>query len=534
MISPKITETIEKTREVINNVGLKPEDINNVVFVGGPTQYKPLRDRVSQELGIAASTDVNPMTAVSEGAAIYAESVDFETAKGGQKADKGIIKATSFNLEFRYNARTSSDKAKIAVVFKNADKLAFIFKAVNTGWTSGKLTLVSGSIVTVDIPEIGENVFVVQSFDENGAEISLPENKISITKTLINIGRIPCAHSVGVELEDPVSGKPTLDYLIKKDESLPKSGTVKYKTTKRICAGSTDSISFKLWEGEIADPVEYNRFVGEISINGNSFEYGIIPVGSEIVCEYTFADSGNIETKVTVPSVGITETKDSYDRLSGQIDFNNDAAKIIDNAKSVLQKIDELSENTFDKKLDDAATKIHGFIDRCDNLDPEDLQSLFEATQVGKGVVASFMRANRAIVWQQELNTAMDSFSDIEDNATESQRNVVNKLRDNIQKAIDANSQTAEKLLAQLHEAIAKIAFNNDDIFYALFASMAQNPQEFTNQELFGQLVNQGWQCMQNKDVGRLKSVLQRMLQIRIPQEGSAVDNMIKGSGLTK
>lgn len=113
-----------------------------------------------------------------------------------------------------------------------------------------------------------------------------------------------------------------------------------------------------MWEGEIADPVEYNRFIGEISISGNSFEYGIIPVGSEILCDYTFSDSGNIETKVTVPSVGITETKDSYDRLSGQIDFNNDDTKIVSEAQSVLEKIEELSENIFDEKLDEAATKI--------------------------------------------------------------------------------------------------------------------------------------------------------------------------------
>jgi putative uncharacterized protein spa07 len=534
LIFPKIDETIEKTREVISNVGLKPEDINYVVFVGGPTQYKPLRDRVSQQLGIAPSTDVNPMTAVSEGAAIYAESVDFETAKGGQKADKGIIKAQSFGLEFRYNARTSSDKAKIAVVFKNADKLNFVFKSQNTGWTSGKLTLSSGSIVTVDLTEMGENSFSVQCFDENGTEVKLPESNITIAKTLINIGKIPCAHSVGVELEDPVTGKPILDYLIKKDDLLPKSGTVKYKTTKRISAGSNDSISFKLWEGEIADPVEYNRFIGEISISGNSFEYGIIPVGSEIVCDYTFSDSGNIETKVTVPSVGITETKDSYDRLSGQIDFNNDDTKIVSEAQSVLEKIEELSENIFDEKLDEAAIKIRSYLNRSDDLDAEDLQTLFEITQTGKGVVASFMRENKAIVWQQDLDSAMDGFSDLESNATEAQKNMIYKLQDNIQRAIDANSPTAEKLLAQLHDAIAKVAFNNDDIFYAIFASMAQNPQEFTNQALFNQLVNQGCQCIQSKDINGLKSVLQRMIQIRIPQEGSDVDTMLKGSGLTK
>lgn len=534
LIFPKIDETIEKTREVINNEGLAPEDINYVVFIGGPSQYKPLRDRVSQRLGIAPSTDINPMTAVSEGAAIYAESVDFETAQGGQKKEKGIIKAQSFNLEFRYNLRTASDTAKIAVIFKNADKLNFIFKSLNTGWSSGKLSLSSGELITVGVTEMGENVFIVQCFEENGTEVKLENSKIIITKTLINIGRIPCAHSVGVELEEPMTGKPILDYLIRKDDLLPKKGTVKYRTTKRIEAGSNESISFKLWEGENSEPVECNRFIGEISIDGNSFEYGIIPVGSEIVCDYTFPDSGYIETKLTVPMVGITMTKDSYDRLSGQIDFNNDEITIIDDARSVLEKIDKLRENIYDEKLNNAAAKIQSYLGRVNDLDTEDLQALFEITLTSKSTIASFMRKNKSIVLKQDLDSAIDSFSFFEANATETQKNAVYKLKDNVQRAIEANSPTAEKLLEQLHKIIAITVCNNDDFFYDLFTYMAQNPQEFQNQALFNQLVIQGRQCVQNKDINGLKSVILHLMEIRITKDDSKLETMLKGSGITK
>ena len=534
LIEQKIDETIEKTRKVIENVGLKPEDIKHIVFVGGPTQYKFMRDKVSQELGIAPSTDINPMTAVSEGAAIYAESVDFETAKGGQKAEKGIVKAASYDLEFRYKARTSDDKAKIAVVFKNANKLNFEFKSIDTGWTSGKLSLANGSFVTVDLTNLGENSFSVKCSDDNGTAVKLSTSTIVITKTLINIGKIPCAHSVGVELEDAVTHKPILDYLIKKDDLLPKEGVVKYKTTKRISAGSSDSISFKLWEGEIADPIEYNRFIGEITISGNSFDFGIIPVGSEIVCEYKFSDSGNIETKISIPSASITVEKNSYDRLSGQIDFNNDIEKILDEAQEVLDKVEELNSNIFNAKLDEAAIKIRSYLDRSDELNAEELQALFELVQTSKGVVASFMRENKAAVWQQELDSLMEQYAAFEEKATPAQTKQVNSLKDNIQRAIDANSPTTEKLLQQLHEAVAKAMFNNDEVFLAIFASMAHNPQDFTNPVLYRQLITQGMQCVQNNDINGLKGVISRLLEIMIRKEGSKIDEMLKGSGITK
>ena len=534
LISPKVDETIEKTREVIANVGLKPEDINHIVFIGGPTQYKPLRDRVSMELGIATSTDINPMTAVSEGAAIYAESVDFETAQGGQKADKGVIKASAYNLEFRYNARTSDAKAKIAIIFKNTQKMEFIFQSVDTGWTSGKLSLASGSIIPVELSKDGDNTFTVQCFDENGSEVKINNPTIIITKTLINIGKIPCAHSVGVELEDAITHKPVLDYLIKKDDLLPKSGVVKYKTAKRITAGSSDYISFKLWEGEIAEPVEYNRFIGDIKIDGNSFDFGMIPVGSEIECAYTFTDSGNIEIKITVPSVGITLSGENfYNRLSGQIDFDSDSDKVIDEAQEVLNKLDEFNENIFNDSLDKSADEIRKYVDR-DDLSSEDLQTLFELTQKGKGVVAKYMRENKTAVWQKDLDNAMEQFATFEQNATPAQSKQIHSLQENIQKAIDANSDKAEKYLEELHKILAQIMLSNDEVFILIFKIMVDSPQDFSNPILYRQLVAQGLECVQNNDMSGLRNVVARLSQIKIQREGSQLDDMLKGSGITK
>src|SRR3546814_14122598 len=73
----------------------------------GPTHYKPLRDKVAFELGIAPSTDVNPMTAVAEGAAVFAESIDWAAQNRGRKSARGAISAGGgLDLSFNYIART--------------------------------------------------------------------------------------------------------------------------------------------------------------------------------------------------------------------------------------------------------------------------------------------------------------------------------------------------------------------------------------------------------------------------------------------
>ena len=257
-------------------------------------------------------------------------------------------------------------------------------------------------------------------------------------------------------------------------------------------------------------------------------------MGSEIVCEYTFSDSGNIEIKITIPSVGITEVKDSYDRLSGQIDFNHDAEKVLNEAQEILDKLEELTENQFDVKLNEAKEQIYTYLDRGDELTAEELQALFELVQASKGVIADFMQQNRSTVWQEKLNSIVKDYSAFSKNATPVIAKQFNNLRENAQRAIDANSPTAETLLQQLYELFVTVMFSNDETYLAIFADMAQNPQDFTNPALYRQLINQGMQCVQKNDISELKNIVSRLAQIMVRREGSAIDKMLRSTGITK
>lgn len=54
IISDLVRETVDATRETLAKTGLSANDLERIVFVGGPTNYKPLRDRVSYELSLPA------------------------------------------------------------------------------------------------------------------------------------------------------------------------------------------------------------------------------------------------------------------------------------------------------------------------------------------------------------------------------------------------------------------------------------------------------------------------------------------------
>ena len=333
LIGPKVEESIVSARETLEKAGLSPHDVERVVFVGGPTHYKPLRDKVAFELGIAPSTDVNPMTAVAEGAAVFAESIDWASQSRGRKSARGAISAGgALDLSFNYIARTPDSKAKIVAKLGSSAPAGVEFQidSLDTGWSSGRIALKDGAGIELNLTKPGDNTFKVFVFDSNGGPVSLREDKIVIARTAASIDAIPASHSVGVEARDKVGGRLSLDYLVREGDQLPKKGKKTFKAGESLKAGSAGSIKFKLWEGEISDPINDNRFIGMFEIKGTDFDDGVIAAGAEMICEFEVLDSGNIILEVSVPSISgsFQSGRNFYSSQEGKLDYSNQARNI--------------------------------------------------------------------------------------------------------------------------------------------------------------------------------------------------------------
>jgi molecular chaperone DnaK len=167
-------------------------------------------------------------------------------------------------------------------------------------------------------------------FDSNGAPVALREDKIVIARTAASIDAIPASHSIGVEARDKVGGRLVLDYLVREGDQLPKKGKKTFKAGESLKAGSAGSIKFKLWEGEISDPINDNRFIGMFEIKGSDFDDGVIAAGAEMICEYEVLDSGNIILEVSVPSISgsFQSGRNFYSSQEGKLDYTSQAKNI--------------------------------------------------------------------------------------------------------------------------------------------------------------------------------------------------------------
>jgi molecular chaperone DnaK len=428
-----------------------------------------LRDKVAFELGIASSTDVNPMTAVAEGAAIFAESIDWTSHSRGRKSSRGTISVGGkLAMAFNFIARTPNSKAKIAVKLDGeaVPGAEFQIDSLDTGWSSGHMALKDGATVEVTLSRPGENTFKIFVFDAAGGPISLESNKILITRTAATIDAIPSSSSIGIEVLDKLGGRPVMEYLVRVGEPLPQKGEKRFKATESLRAGGLGAIDFKIWEGEIEEPVTDNRFVGALSITGADFDEGVIAAGAELVCEYEILDSGNVLLEVSVPSIGSTfhSGRNFYPRQEGQIDFTSASKQILEDAKLVWERLEAVTSKVDNPKLEQALEKLAQAASlKQGESDPETCKQAMDNVLDAKKLLAQVRKEHLKEIRWLDLDRCVEYFNQyVRQHARPTEASSFDNLVRTAQRAIESNSTDFENHLDQLRGKKFQILWRQD------------------------------------------------------------------------
>jgi molecular chaperone DnaK len=295
-----IDSTVNACRIVASDSGVDLSSVNYVVFIGGPTLYGPLRERVAAELGVNVFPQfIDPMTAVAKGAAIYAESL-----AAGEAKPKTEVQSSSaeFPIDLSYESRVSGNSADLTLTLNSLEHESVEFEIKNPAYSSGQMTLNFSKTISLPLTDEGRNSFTI--------EVQVPGNKSAITKSIeidrvIELMGIPVAKSLFVEVLSRDGRTTEPEYLIRVGERLPKQGEFKVAAQVALTAKSSSAISFRLYQGEISDRVADNTFIGELKLD--SAELGKldkINIGDELICGYEVDEGLGLKLSVSVPSIG--------------------------------------------------------------------------------------------------------------------------------------------------------------------------------------------------------------------------------------
>ena len=545
LIREPVSQTIDLIRNLLSENNYSHEDIDRIVFIGGPSRIPLVRTMVSEQLGIAADLKTDPMTAVAVGAAYYCESREWNAAN--QSAPKPrtasvqmpVAEVDDPHLTFQYTQRTPDDKTVVTLYVPGEPPANRNLKITSGGWDSGELPLIDGLTVSVPLPEMGENVFTAHVLDENNQVMAQHDQTLTITRLVATATNIPAVQTIAVKaLDHAFAQNNVLLPLVQKADVLPAQGRVRFKSAKNLRAHEAGFISFEVFQVEYPERIELNLCVGVFRIGSDDLpESYIIREGDVVSFDWRMSDSGILEATVTLDDGvhGPLELKAPrfYAPQAGQVSFSGDrGTKLV---SSILKQAEEEWGDLAGAVGPEGGPEVQllrtRLVDQRETLieasnDAEMLRRITEETRFIRQDVARIGRKHRGAVLQRKLGKTTAVYNRIARayaEKVESARfdNHAFKVQEIIDQVDTAAFDDADMHLLEMRDIFFNAAWRNPDYIYTWFKRLASEPYLFPDASLFNAMVQEGEKLTAAGDRVGLKNLVARLLDERIALDAS-------------
>ncbi len=529
LLKETVQDTVEVTRQTLKKIGLAEKDIHQVIFIGGPTKYAPLRQMVLAELGIPAGAMVDQMTAVAEGASIYAESVDWSDVQHHRKQSREELHSLR-DIVIRYEKRIASDSAKIAFVTKEPVDVTLEITCDQTGWSSGRVSMKKSIVLTLPLAMPGENNFHIQVWDAMGRQVEMQQSAITITRTMAVIGTIPASSPISIKVLDRVGGKAVPLYLVNENDPLPKKGQITLIAGQTLHAGSEEALVFTLWEGGIKDPIEDNRYIGIYRISGKSLPEGTVAAGSEIICEYEMSDAGALRLGVNIPSIGVKlHEANYYSRQEGQTALD-DQPRLLAQVAAMEQRIALIrGRMPNQEELVALSQKVADIRDIAEHSsDPESLLKANNDMLECLRALSNIRQVHRRDIRLLDLDQVTAKFECFKASASEAEKAAFSVCREAALRAVDRDSAAFEANMSELETRANALLWRNNDVIRMNVFNRLQHPNNFTDHVKFDQLRAAAIVADKNKHFDELRRILSELMSIEKSDSVNGAEQMME------
>jgi molecular chaperone DnaK len=326
LTEPYVWRSIEICRQALKEAKLRPEGVNSVLLVGGPTLMPVFRRMLAdpkEGLGIPLDFTQDPLTVVARGAAKFARrqlrTVRTAVGEGDKPADVitldlhykpvGPESDPVISGNIASSGGISQENLPTVAIIPNAggsgaearqDSYAgwtidFTNITMRPPWSTGRIGLSPDGafLISLEAEKGVENVFEIKVFDRQGnRRASVPER---ITYLIaVTVGEQPLINSIGVA---EVGNR--FKRMLAKGSPLPaRSKRQKFMTVVDIKKGEHDTPIVVVSEGD-NERADRNQSVLQVSLNAAHLTRDL-PAGSEMEVVIEVDESRIVRAKVYI------------------------------------------------------------------------------------------------------------------------------------------------------------------------------------------------------------------------------------------
>jgi len=304
VVKPILQRSIDISNKLLKKNKLTGSDLTTILMIGGTTFSETLREMVKKQISNKINTSIDPMTAVSKGAALFASTKDIPDTI--RETDRSKIQLT-----LHYQPDCAEPEAKVGIKIdrdgnkgKIPDKVFVQFDRKDEGWSSGKIELIDDAdIIDVQLEQGKSNIFSIVVTDKKGTVFPCEPESISILGTKVIKARMP--YHLCVDAFEFAKRKHHLIPIenLEEGQALPAKGVKVFKSINDLRPGKKeDELNIKVYNGEPRTKSIYANHSGTVKITGDDLP-GFLPKDSDIEITLEVDESRRIKLTASFPSL---------------------------------------------------------------------------------------------------------------------------------------------------------------------------------------------------------------------------------------
>lgn len=296
LIREKIESTTDLIREMLKRNNLSPQDIGQVIMVGGSTYIPFVRELVADRTGIPLALDADPTTAIVAGAAYYAGSrlsgladtasprieTALSPAPAGRKL-KAVFQTVSSEEEELYMAIPEGDFSNIHYRIIREDG----------GYDSGLKKVEKRISEFLPLQKLSLNRFSIRFYDEKSDAVAVEALPIEIMQGKFNVAGQPLPGDICLEVDDVENNSTKLQVIFERNDILPLKKTIYKEITRTISKGSKEELVINVLEGSRHSRPHSNLVIGVIEIRGAELTADLLK-GSDVEISFEMSESRDL------------------------------------------------------------------------------------------------------------------------------------------------------------------------------------------------------------------------------------------------